>query len=226
MAVYAGHADCVSLLLRHAGADPNQVRAAARNLIGAAAFSLDALVTGGRDACTNADPVATRSQAASDGRPPLHIACQEGHHDVAMVLVHEGADPSLATEDGATPLILSASRGAAETVALLLRSGASTMGRCGGLTAAEWARQEGHTACADIIIGAFVQRGAAPPPQLVSKLLSLSEQSLDAIPFVSRGSAEVPLQPCFEMSVGSEASDSSTSPARKARAATYPASPS
>lgn len=40
--------------------------------------------------------------AARGGMTPLHIACQNGHADVADLLLAAGADPELANERGET----------------------------------------------------------------------------------------------------------------------------
>ena len=57
----------------------------------------------------------------------LHMASQQGHHDVVAILIHAGADVNLATTDeyADSPLILAAQNGHVECVDYLIKAGAN-----------------------------------------------------------------------------------------------------
>jgi len=66
------------------------------------------------------DPNLVFSQDVSSGATPLHYAAQEGHKDVAELLLANHADVNAKTFNGATPLHLAAQRGHKDVVELLL----------------------------------------------------------------------------------------------------------
>ena len=57
-------------------------------------------------------------RANKGGVTPLLIACQQGHLDVARLLLERGADVNRATEKG-TPLAIAQKKGHSSIVALL-----------------------------------------------------------------------------------------------------------
>ena len=59
-------------------------------------------------------------QARNTGFTPLYIACQEGHLDVARLLLETGAAVNQAHVSGATPLFIACIEGHLEIARLLL----------------------------------------------------------------------------------------------------------
>lgn len=55
----------------------------------------------------------------------LHTTCLYGHVSVARILLHRGADVSIATEEGWTALHIASSRGHVELVEFLLQNGSN-----------------------------------------------------------------------------------------------------
>lgn len=51
--------------------------------------------------------VNTRDSVANT---PLHLACEEGHGDTAVLLIEHGADPDILNKDGQTPIDLCATK--------------------------------------------------------------------------------------------------------------------
>ena len=60
----------------------------------------------------------------SDGWMPLHVACEEGHTDVATMLLAANAEVNPAGQDGTTPLIFACQEGHADLVTNLLAANA------------------------------------------------------------------------------------------------------
>ncbi len=83
---------------------------------------------------------------SADGKTALYLACQEGHVDVAELLLKQGSDPSVrAEESGWTPLIAASSCGHSAVVQLLLNNGADVDHRSyAGRTALMEADENGH----------------------------------------------------------------------------------
>ena len=68
---------------------------------------------------------ADANAADHDGWTPLHWACQNGHGDVArLLLVDHGADANAADNTGETPLHVACSGGHGDIARLLLERGA------------------------------------------------------------------------------------------------------
>eukprot|EP00698_Gefionella_okellyi_P008759 TRINITY_DN2190_c0_g1_i2.p1 TRINITY_DN2190_c0_g1~~TRINITY_DN2190_c0_g1_i2.p1 ORF type:complete len:511 (-),score=90.56 TRINITY_DN2190_c0_g1_i2:958-2490(-) len=65
----------------------------------------------------------------TSSKRPLHIACQEGHADMAELLLDNGAQLELNDFDGETPLAAAASYGRIEIVSHLLQRGANVNAR-------------------------------------------------------------------------------------------------
>ena len=63
-------------------------------------------------------------KAADNGCTPLLVASDQGHVDVARLLIEAGADIDEAKYDGATPLFIASQRGHVEVVKALLDGGA------------------------------------------------------------------------------------------------------
>ena len=71
------------------------------------------------------DRLATIDTPKSQGVTALYISCQEGHGELAKLLVDKGADINKATtNDGATPLYIACQEGHNGVVKLLLANGA------------------------------------------------------------------------------------------------------
>jgi hypothetical protein len=80
------------------------------------------------------------------------LACQEGHRDVAELLLDRGADVGQAKQDGTTALILACEKGHRDVAELLLDRGAD-VGQAdeNGMTALMWACQKGHLDVATLL---------------------------------------------------------------------------
>ena len=75
----------------------------------------------------------------------MYIAAQNGHLDVARLLLGRGAHPNAAITDGATPLYIAAQNGHLEVARLLLDRGANTnAATTDGATPLHIAAQSGH----------------------------------------------------------------------------------
>ena len=61
---------------------------------------------------------------AGTGRTPLHWAIQDGHTDIAKLLISSGANVNDKDSEGFNPLLLACSEGHLETVRLLVKHGA------------------------------------------------------------------------------------------------------
>eukprot|EP01047_Picozoa_sp_COSAG01_P081466 COSAG01_NODE_16253_length_1254_cov_9.091775_1_plen_230_part_10 len=86
------------------------------------------------------------------GNTALHYAAYNGHAAVVGALAGAGAGVDAAKNDGDTPLSLAFKHGKTEAAAALLGAGAdATRPTAEGKTAAEWARQQGHPAVAQLI---------------------------------------------------------------------------
>jgi len=93
------------------------------------------------------------------GRTPLLIACQEGHLEVARLLIDRGADKEKATNNGNTPLHLACYDGNLEVARLMLDCGADKDAADeDGFTPLHDACEEGRLE----IIKLLLQRGATP----------------------------------------------------------------
>ena len=62
---------------------------------------------------------------------PLWIACQNGHVDVARLLLDKGADVNRANKNGWTPLSIACSKGHVDAVRLLLDKKGAEVDRAG-----------------------------------------------------------------------------------------------
>ena len=86
------------------------------------------------------------------GRTPLHIAAEEGHKEIAELLIAEGADVNAKSEADATPLHYAASWGGKEIVELLIAAGADVNAKNdNGNTPLDWAILRKHTETADLL---------------------------------------------------------------------------
>ncbi len=94
-----------------------------------------------------------------DGLTPLHIAAATGNHDLALMLIVEGADVEATDLQGRTPLHLAALNGRAATVKLLLDSGVNLEARhAGGRTALHFAVEADSVDVTEMLLA----RGADP----------------------------------------------------------------
>ena len=64
-------------------------------------------------------------QAVEDGRTPLYMAAENGHHEVVAALIAARANVDLAMNDGFTPLLVAAQNGHHEVVAALINANAT-----------------------------------------------------------------------------------------------------
>ena len=82
----------------------------------------------------------------------LHAALAGPAPDFARSLIEAGADVNAVQQDGVTPLHEAAHIGRADLVRLLLDRGADPTAKDGqGRTAADFARERGHTAVLDVL---------------------------------------------------------------------------
>ncbi|HLT99988.1 MAG TPA: ankyrin repeat domain-containing protein [Burkholderiaceae bacterium] len=110
------------------------------------------------------------------GWTPLHYAASRGHTDTARMLVRQGALVHAPAPDGTTPLMMAAFSGNRDTVQLLLDQGAdATAINLNKHTAADWARERGHTrlaeelqAVAERTLAQREGRASAPAPATVT----------------------------------------------------------
>ena len=72
-----------------------------------------------------ADGASVRAQNAGDGWEPLHLACDEGHLDIAQWLHSAGASVNATDIVGDTPLHLACMKGNLDTAQWLQSVGAS-----------------------------------------------------------------------------------------------------
>ena len=81
---------------------------------------------------------------------PLHAAVAARNRDAVALLLDHGADPNARQQIGYTPLMGAASAGSPEMVDMLLAHGATRdLSNDQGKTAADIAREHGHTALAE-----------------------------------------------------------------------------
>jgi hypothetical protein len=109
------------------------------------------------------------------GETALHEAAYKGHAAVVEALAGAGAGVNAATNDGFTPLSVAACHGKTEAAAALLGAGAdATRPTFAGKTAAEWARQQGHAAVAQLIeVAAAAAEAAAARPTVAGLMQGL-----------------------------------------------------
>ena len=69
-------------------------------------------------------PKDVNSHGFNNSSTPLHLASEEGHVDVARMLVESGADMSAQDKDGRTPLHLASFRGHVDVARMLVKLGA------------------------------------------------------------------------------------------------------
>ena len=100
-----------------------------------------------------------------DGWAPLHYAAFEGRDNLLDPLVGAGADVNLPAPNQSTALMLAARNGHAEFVRRLLALPQTNLNALNeaGLSADAWARQNGNTAIADMIVAERKRRGLQPP---------------------------------------------------------------
>ncbi|KID75803.1 Ankyrin repeat domain-containing protein 17 [Metarhizium brunneum] len=80
--------------------------------------------TGSVTACIYADGLHVDDLPADALLTPLHLAAENGHADMARLLLDNGAQVNAASTRGYTPLMLAAHNGHADTVSILIRRGA------------------------------------------------------------------------------------------------------
>jgi uncharacterized protein len=82
----------------------------------------------------------------------LHAALAGPAPEIARSLIQAGADVNAVQQDGVTPLHEAAHRGRGDLVQLLLDHGADAAARDGkGRDAADFAREQGHTALLEVL---------------------------------------------------------------------------
>ena len=101
------------------------------------------------------------------GYTALHLAIQEGHTDIARLLIEKGADLNVKHSNGWTALHFAVQKGHKEIVVLLLSSGAYKADKndinarnCIGETALHVAARLGREEIGDEIINLLIARGA------------------------------------------------------------------
>ena len=94
------------------------------------------------------------------------LASQEGHAEIARLLLDAGADMNLASHGGTTALMLASRQGHLGTVMLLLDAGAERNSVTDhGLTAVMLARYCGHLEIATLLQDVGAERVARKRPQ-------------------------------------------------------------
>jgi len=84
---------------------------------------------------------------------PLHLASQEGHVEIAQLLVEHGADVAAQNKDGETPLHRAASRGDLDLARFLVEHGADAAAENkDGVTPLHWASLRGHLDLARFLV--------------------------------------------------------------------------
>ncbi|TGV09260.1 ankyrin repeat domain-containing protein [Alcaligenaceae bacterium 429] len=98
------------------------------------------------------DLIKRGAQVRRLGWTPLHYAASTGQTDMARMLLAEGALPNSPSADGTSPLMMAARSGRREVVDLLIAAGADAKAvNLQQLTAADWARENGHTGLASYL---------------------------------------------------------------------------
>nr|KAG5690527.1 hypothetical protein BaRGS_014660 [Batillaria attramentaria] len=91
------------------------------------------------------------------GSTPLHLACREGHSELAKLLILSGAEVDARDSSGVTSLYDASERGRLELVDLLTEKGAVVnIGEEGGFTPVHIATQGGYAE----VVNTLAQRGA------------------------------------------------------------------
>lgn len=104
------------------------------------------------------DLIKRGAQVRRLGWTPLHYAASTGQTEMARMLLAEGALPNSPSADGTSPLMMAARSGRRDVVDLLIAAGADTKAvNLQHLTAADWARESGHTALAT-----YLEQGGSP----------------------------------------------------------------
>lgn len=100
-----------------------------------------------------------------DGWAPLHYAAFEGRDNLLDLLVGAGADINLASPNRSTALMLAARNGHVDFVRRLLALPQTDLNALNeaGFSADAWARQNGNTVIADMIVAERKRRGLAAP---------------------------------------------------------------
>ncbi|KID91648.1 ankyrin repeat protein [Metarhizium guizhouense ARSEF 977] len=136
-AVWYRRLDMTKLLVRE-GADVNQPLATGFTALSVAADNNSPEIasfllangadvnrpTGSVTACIYADDLHVNDLPTDALLTPLHLAAENGHADMARLLLDNGAQVNAASARGYTPLMLAAHNGHADTVSILIRSGA------------------------------------------------------------------------------------------------------
>ncbi|MGO3891279.1 MAG: ankyrin repeat domain-containing protein [Paenalcaligenes sp.] len=90
------------------------------------------------------------------GWTPLHYAASTGQMDTARMLLAAGAMPNAPSSDGTSPLMMAARSGNRDMVNVLIEAGADPKAvNLQQLSAADWARENGHAALAS-----YLEQGA------------------------------------------------------------------
>jgi len=93
----------------------------------------------------------------SRGMTPLHLASKKGHEDVAVNLLHRGADLHLADKMGWTPLFWACMEGHVNIAQMLIKRGADPSGLDNGkATCLHYAAMEGHIEVVRLLIDSGV----------------------------------------------------------------------
>ena len=107
--------------------------------------------------------VGVANATGNNGGTPLHLAAQEGHVDLARMLLDKGAEVDARDAKGETPLHRATEKGHTDVAGLLLARGADVNATSkNGATALHWAASEGHRDVAQLLLdaGADVRAGS------------------------------------------------------------------
>lgn len=156
LAAQNGHAEIVDALIAAGALLDDATRALCPRMLNVAAgFGHAAVVSSLVKAGISAD----------DESFPLLLACQNGHHDVADVLLTAGAKPDRVDEKtGYFPLLMAAQNGHVLVVAALLRAGArADQLHASGMSPLFMASQNGHTATVAALLSSGVDPDEVDP---------------------------------------------------------------
>jgi ankyrin repeat protein len=151
------------------------------------------------EACRSGDSEAVQwlldtcdqNTAMIDGCTPLHIACENGHIEVARLLVEAGADKDKVSTDGSTPLYVACEQGHIEVVQLLVEAGSDTeKALADGCTPLYVACECGHTKVAQLLVEAGADKEKASTSGYTPLLVTCHNGYVDVVRLLVEAGAD------------------------------------